>query len=262
MYLSSVRMKNYRCFADETIQFSPGVNVLLGENNSGKTTVIKALALVLDQRRRIRPDHFDFHHPCTNRSRPDLHRRAMTVVLLQTLVRFGPRLDTMTLHEAYDAASSALTSQFGDIRLKKITGGGFANIADRYKIIDLLHTVEIRNSEEVRKARTIHKAKGAEEQNVLVCLHGKNTQQPPNHILQPAPKSDEEHRVTYVGISRARDRLFLAAPALLPAEESSLTALGISVLRLAGSAVIRRTTGSRTFENRSQESASPPAEPD
>lgn len=68
MYLAAVRINNYRCFAEETIQFSPGVNVLLGENNSGKTTVIKALGLVLDQRSRKRPGFYDFHHPCA-----DLH---------------------------------------------------------------------------------------------------------------------------------------------------------------------------------------------
>jgi putative ATP-dependent endonuclease of OLD family len=66
MYLASAHIKNYRCFADETIQFSSGVNVLLGENNSGKTTVIRALGLVLDQRSRRRPDFFDFHHPCAD----------------------------------------------------------------------------------------------------------------------------------------------------------------------------------------------------
>jgi len=66
MYIAAVRIQNYRCFADETIQFSPGVNVLLGENNSGKTTVIRSLAMVLDQHSRRRPDFFDFHHPCAD----------------------------------------------------------------------------------------------------------------------------------------------------------------------------------------------------
>lgn len=66
MYLSSIHVENFRCFADETIQFCPGVNVLLGENNSGKTTVIRALALVLDRHHRYRPDYFDFHQPCAD----------------------------------------------------------------------------------------------------------------------------------------------------------------------------------------------------
>jgi len=66
MYLAHIYIRNYRCFADETIEFSPGVNVLLGENNGGKTTVINALSLVLDQGSRRRPHFFDFHHPATD----------------------------------------------------------------------------------------------------------------------------------------------------------------------------------------------------
>lgn len=70
MYLAAVHIQNYRCFADQTIQFSPGVNVLLGENNAGKTTVIKALGIVLDQRGRKRPGFYDFRHPSNNFHEP------------------------------------------------------------------------------------------------------------------------------------------------------------------------------------------------
>ncbi len=63
MFLAAVRICNYRCFADQIVQFRPGVNVLLGENNAGKTTILKALSLVLDQKARHRPTFFDFHHP-------------------------------------------------------------------------------------------------------------------------------------------------------------------------------------------------------
>ncbi|MBL0156950.1 MAG: AAA family ATPase [Bryobacterales bacterium] len=65
-----LRIRNYRCFADETVRFQPGVNVLLGENNGGKTTVINALRLVLGQRARQRPSFFDFHQPCTDWTAP------------------------------------------------------------------------------------------------------------------------------------------------------------------------------------------------
>lgn len=70
MYLAELRIRNYRCFADETIQFRPGVNVLLGENNAGKTTIIKALGLVMEQKARRRPKFFDFHHPCVDLTLP------------------------------------------------------------------------------------------------------------------------------------------------------------------------------------------------
>jgi len=77
MFLAAVHIRNYRCFADQTVQFRPGVNVLLGENNAGKTTIIRALGLVLDQRARRRPTFFDFHHPPQDWTAPP----AITVTL-------------------------------------------------------------------------------------------------------------------------------------------------------------------------------------
>ncbi|RZI52306.1 ATP-dependent endonuclease [Aeribacillus pallidus] len=47
MYISKLIVKNFRCFKDTfTIEFNPGMNVIIGANNSGKTTIIKALELI------------------------------------------------------------------------------------------------------------------------------------------------------------------------------------------------------------------------
>lgn len=61
MYIARIRIQNYRCFRDTTIEFQPGLNVIIGENNSGKTTLLKALAVVFDRRGRSRPTVHDFH---------------------------------------------------------------------------------------------------------------------------------------------------------------------------------------------------------
>lgn len=48
MYLSQLRIKNFRLFKDETfIQLNNGVNVLVGENNAGKTAIIDAMRYAL-----------------------------------------------------------------------------------------------------------------------------------------------------------------------------------------------------------------------
>lgn len=70
MYLAELQIQNYRCFLNQVVYFTPGVNVLLGENNAGKTTIIKALGLVLDQKSRTRPSFYDFHHPYTDSKVP------------------------------------------------------------------------------------------------------------------------------------------------------------------------------------------------
>lgn len=46
MYISKVRVQNFRCFLDLPIEFQEKINVIIGENNAGKSTLLKALALV------------------------------------------------------------------------------------------------------------------------------------------------------------------------------------------------------------------------
>lgn len=49
MYLSSMELKNFRCFdaAPHIITFNPGLTVLVGENDSGKSAIMDAIRIVL-----------------------------------------------------------------------------------------------------------------------------------------------------------------------------------------------------------------------
>lgn len=47
MYLQIVHVKNYRCLRDITVSFSPGLNVIAGENNTGKTALLDAIRAAL-----------------------------------------------------------------------------------------------------------------------------------------------------------------------------------------------------------------------
>src|SRR5690625_4451484 len=49
MYISKLNIKNFRCFDDIDIEFNEGMNVIIGSNNAGKTTVIKALELIFSR---------------------------------------------------------------------------------------------------------------------------------------------------------------------------------------------------------------------
>ncbi|QDP39454.1 ATP-dependent nuclease [Radiobacillus deserti] len=49
MYISRLNIKNFRCFDDIDIEFNEGMNVLIGSNNAGKTTVIRALELIFNR---------------------------------------------------------------------------------------------------------------------------------------------------------------------------------------------------------------------
>ena len=56
MHLSSLVVKDFRRLKDAELTFHAGLNVIVGENNSGKTAVVDALLTVLDHRRFDRDD--------------------------------------------------------------------------------------------------------------------------------------------------------------------------------------------------------------
>jgi predicted ATP-dependent endonuclease of OLD family len=46
MYISKIRVKNYKSFLDsDEIEFKPGINLIVGQNNSGKTALLEALEM-------------------------------------------------------------------------------------------------------------------------------------------------------------------------------------------------------------------------
>lgn len=50
MYISNIKIKNFRNFRDISIEFRDGINILIGQNNAGKSNVLKALALIFGNR--------------------------------------------------------------------------------------------------------------------------------------------------------------------------------------------------------------------
>jgi putative ATP-dependent endonuclease of OLD family len=79
MYISNVRIQNYRCFKDTTIDFRPGVNVIIGENNGGKSALLSALGRVFDYGAKRRLAVYDVHQGVDDFSNPPTVRVAVTL---------------------------------------------------------------------------------------------------------------------------------------------------------------------------------------
>ena len=47
MFLRNIRLTNVRQFENDTFEFGPGFNLLVGENGAGKTTLLRAIVTVL-----------------------------------------------------------------------------------------------------------------------------------------------------------------------------------------------------------------------
>ena len=74
MYLAEFEIKNFRCLKYLKANFCPGLNVILGENNTGKSALIDALRLVVSRgygRRDIYASEEDLHHDGSGRQTSD-----------------------------------------------------------------------------------------------------------------------------------------------------------------------------------------------
>jgi putative ATP-dependent endonuclease of OLD family len=69
MYLQNITIENFRSIEHLKVDFHEGVNIFIGENNSGKTALVDALRIALsygDQRRNIFVSKSDFYVDKTN----------------------------------------------------------------------------------------------------------------------------------------------------------------------------------------------------
>lgn len=61
MYISKIKINNFRNFQDNEIKFNDGVNVIIGHNNAGKSNLIRALGLVINQNAKRQLNIHDFN---------------------------------------------------------------------------------------------------------------------------------------------------------------------------------------------------------
>ena len=81
-----------------------------------------------------------------------------------------------------------------------------ADEKEKLYIKNMLDNGENLNEEARISISTIHASKGGEEDNVILCLDIGNKIK--KAMLKSIDKHDEEHRVWYVGITRARNNLY------------------------------------------------------
>lgn len=122
---------------------------------------------------------------------------------------------------------------------KNITGlasGKPKRFYDQYKVKDAL--IEIERSEPNKIAQTIHQSKGLEYESVLLLLGSTrnsedfNEEEELGFLVEPDLENNEEHRIRYVGISRAIQNLFINIPSLTSSTEEKLKKLNFSVERI------------------------------
>jgi predicted ATPase len=68
--LRRVLIKNYRVFRDFRLEFSPGINIIVGNNDAGKSTLLEAINLALTARLHGYPSGPGYRRTCSTRTLP------------------------------------------------------------------------------------------------------------------------------------------------------------------------------------------------
>lgn len=133
-------------------------------------------------------------------------RRSLALSLLEFMIREHDAFLSAPVLDVYNALKVHVTTCIDGLKLTAVqTGRKFGTAASACKYGALVESVK--SSDETRLTRTVHQAKGAEANAVFVVLQKDAIE----HILQPVA-GDEEHRITYVALSRARDELHIFCP--------------------------------------------------
>ncbi|MGC3978401.1 MAG: 3'-5' exonuclease [Paludibacteraceae bacterium] len=77
--------------------------------------------------------------------------------------------------------------------------------------------------------RTIHKSKGDEFDNVMLVL---DKEADLSFLFSPNLDNNEDHRVFYVALSRAKNRLFISTPTLSDTTRAKLAAMSFTIYDL------------------------------
>ena len=132
-------------------------------------------------------------------------RRSVALSLLEYMVNQHAEMITVSTLDVYRALVEHVGTCLDGLSLPKAQRGKFCDEASECPYIDLIHG--LKTADETRLTRTIHQAKGSEAEAVFVVLDDGEAE----HILQPEA-GHEEHRITYVALSRAKSELFIYCP--------------------------------------------------
>jgi len=145
----------------------------------------------------------------------DTTKSALALTFLHCLQTKHTSFCNKPILETYNELGKKVTELLPGTILKRIMRRKILDYARNVTLQQLLDTVNM--VDDTREAKTIHKAKGAEFETVLIALP---TEENIDRILIPRAmqqadaSESEEQRIAYVGISRARDNLYISVPTL------------------------------------------------
>jgi DNA helicase II / ATP-dependent DNA helicase PcrA len=106
-----------------------------------------------------------------------------------------------------------------------IRSGKIKEYAEKWNCNDMINCLMVKD--DISNIRTIHKAKGSEFGTVVLALESEADL---DHIISPIIESDDDEcRIYYVALSRAKDNLIICIPTLAQEKRKALVGLKIKI---------------------------------
>lgn len=183
---------------------------------------VDVLARAICRRNGTAREPFKFDHSITHAQRDGL-----SVALLECVLQKYNAFADELLTKLYGLVAETAEKVLPGLKMKSYSKGAPKDFAERTTVRALAAAVIL--EDETRRFRTIHKSKSAEFESVLVCLADEECLK---HMTGSCAGQEEEQRITYVALSRARDRLAISVPSLSSEREAAMGSLGIKIIRL------------------------------
>lgn len=148
-------------------------------------------------------------------------RRKTILKVIHLLLQKRNEFENKPLTDFHAFTRSEIKDDISDLR-----AGAAKDFYDAHTYQQIALCIKIKDDDSL--IRTIHGAKGDEFNNVLLVLGNENRL---NFLISP-DLNNERHRIYYVAVSRARERIFINTPNLSPENEGKLRAINLDVIRL------------------------------
>ncbi|MFK4784848.1 ATP-dependent nuclease [Fusobacterium sp. MFO224] len=139
MYLSKLELNNFRKFKKLEVPFKDGLNVIIGENDSGKTAIIDSIRILLGTQ-----SHEFYYIEEKDFNNPNLELEIECTFKFRTDDKVGRFVEWITFEGKQPILKVRLIASLNNFRIKKEIKAGEKGLDSRFDLYDELRTTYLK----------------------------------------------------------------------------------------------------------------------